>query len=276
MSGDHFDCPECDRSFDSKAGLNSHGGQIHDVKPFGVDCVCKNCGKEFQVSQSEYERGVGECCSKACMGELKKDWEECICDFCGDEFEIPKNGAYNGDYCSNDCTAKDSRDRVETKCEYCGDQFEVKQSTYERGEAQHCSVECRVMNNSVARECEYCGDSFRIRKSRVENGRGRFCSSKCHYAWKRSDDPNIRQTSAYEEWRGDVLERDGYECQDCGSGDDLHTHHIISVSENSDKALDRDNGITVCVDCHVKRHEEQNEGHLAPLIKTTPTYSPSD
>lgn len=56
------------------------------------------------------------------------------------------------------------------------------------------------------------------------------------------------------QWRTKVFERDHYTCQDCGTGGNLHAHHIIFVSQDPTKMLDLGNGITLCIPCHEKRH----------------------
>lgn len=56
-------------------------------------------------------------------------------------------------------------------------------------------------------------------------------------------------------WRKAILRRDGYTCQDCGSTENLHAHHIERVLHAPEKQHDIGNGITVCVYCHAERHE---------------------
>ena len=56
----------------------------------------------------------------------------------------------------------------------------------------------------------------------------------------------------YDTWRNLVLEQDNYECQKCGSKENLHCHHIIPVKLEPLFALDLDNGIVLCKDCHYK------------------------
>lgn len=61
-------------------------------------------------------------------------------------------------------------------------------------------------------------------------------------------------------WREDVLERDGHRCVDCGRTERLHAHHLQERSKRPDLALDVDNGVTVCDDCHAERHEPRLRG----------------
>ena len=49
-------------------------------------------------------------------------------------------------------------------------------------------------------------------------------------------------------------QRDFFKCTECGSGDNLHAHHIEKVSDNIHKITDTDNGITLCRGCHKIKH----------------------
>ena len=49
-----------------------------------------------------------------------------------------------------------------------------------------------------------------------------------------------------------VLERDNYECQECGLKMDLAVHHKIDYKEGG-KTID-ENLITLCRQCHMNKH----------------------
>jgi len=93
--------------------------------------------------------------------------------------------------------------------------------------------------------------------------------------WKRKEKKLIdliRGSSAYKTWRNEVYKRDIYICQDCGktTGGDLNAHHLVPFIqilfdnniESLDKALECDvlwdikNGMTLCKECHEKKHKE--------------------
>ena len=59
-------------------------------------------------------------------------------------------------------------------------------------------------------------------------------------------------TRDYKLLRRRVLERDGWRCQNCGSSNELHVHHLAKRSELGDDALD--NLITLCAACHQAQH----------------------
>lgn len=56
-------------------------------------------------------------------------------------------------------------------------------------------------------------------------------------------------------WALQVKEKDYYTCRDCGSTDNLHAHHIFSKSKHPHRALELDNGTTLCELCHIYEHQ---------------------
>lgn len=64
-----------------------------------------------------------------------------------------------------------------------------------------------------------------------------------------------RKGILYLKWRDDVLARDKYTCQHCGSIDKkLHPHHIVRWEDEISLRIEIDNGITLCTSCHNKVH----------------------
>ena len=59
---------------------------------------------------------------------------------------------------------------------------------------------------------------------------------------------------AYQELRLDVLRRDGWRCQFCGSMTNLEVHHKIYRSQEGPDTLD--NLITLCAKCHNTLHAQ--------------------
>jgi 5-methylcytosine-specific restriction endonuclease McrA len=57
---------------------------------------------------------------------------------------------------------------------------------------------------------------------------------------------------AYDKLRKQVLPRDGWKCQICGSSRNLHVHHKQLRSQQGDD--DDTNLITLCADCHEVLH----------------------
>jgi 5-methylcytosine-specific restriction endonuclease McrA len=69
----------------------------------------------------------------------------------------------------------------------------------------------------------------------------------------RQKQPRLKlQPGMYEALRNQVLGRDGWRCQDCGCANMLEVHHVKPRSKLGHDSLD--NLITLCVECHGRRH----------------------
>ena len=65
--------------------------------------------------------------------------------------------------------------------------------------------------------------------------------------------PRLRiNPDSYRKLRIDVLERDGWRCQNCGTSECLQVHHIRSRRALGDDAAE--NLITLCAGCHRQLH----------------------
>ena len=65
-----------------------------------------------------------------------------------------------------------------------------------------------------------------------------------------------RRSNKYKNWKNEVLKRDFFTCQMCGSKVDLVVHHIKSFSENKNLRFDINNGVVLCKFCHKKVHKK--------------------
>lgn len=74
---------------------------------------------------------------------------------------------------------------------------------------------------------------------------GKFCGNK-----------SVRYKNGSGMWTVNIFKRDGYTCQDCGLHEPeiIEAHHIISKKEAPEKQYDLDNGVTLCPNCHKRRH----------------------
>ena len=63
-----------------------------------------------------------------------------------------------------------------------------------------------------------------------------------------------RRTKKYYDWRLTILERDGYSCNECGDGGELHVHHIQSALLKPELFYEPSNVDTLCRACHLKKH----------------------
>ncbi len=71
---------------------------------------------------------------------------------------------------------------------------------------------------------------------------------------------NERGKYDYISWRNKVFSKNHYTCQCCGECNGggktikLNAHHIKNWKDNIEQRYDEDNGITLCVNCHIKFH----------------------
>lgn len=64
----------------------------------------------------------------------------------------------------------------------------------------------------------------------------------------------LKNSSEYKYWRGQVYIRDQFTCKMCGDdrGGNLHAHHIHRRIDNPELKFQVSNGITLCKNCHQK------------------------
>jgi 5-methylcytosine-specific restriction endonuclease McrA len=68
--------------------------------------------------------------------------------------------------------------------------------------------------------------------------------------------PRLRlDADSYRKLHRQVLERDGWRCQFCGSMQNLQVHHLKFRSQSG--VDDEQNLITLCAECHEKLHWER-------------------
>ena len=84
-----------------------------------------------------------------------------------------------------------------------------------------------------------------------------------HWNWRGGITKEIlalRGTQNYIDWRNTVFKRDNYTCQECGKNKCyLNAHHIVHFAkiyyENKKELFwDTSNGVTLCQECHYKKH----------------------
>lgn len=81
-----------------------------------------------------------------------------------------------------------------------------------------------------------------------------------HFNWQggiTDDRERDNDSFEYKRWRKSVYKRDNYTCQCCGEkGGDLNAHHIKNYATNKDLRYDKDNGITLCRECHLNNYPD--------------------
>ena len=69
----------------------------------------------------------------------------------------------------------------------------------------------------------------------------------------RTKTPRLRlDATSYRDLHRQVLERDGWRCQTCGSMQHLQMHHLKFRSQSGDD--EEQNLITLCAECHLRIH----------------------
>ncbi len=70
-----------------------------------------------------------------------------------------------------------------------------------------------------------------------------------------SKSPRLRLDSeSYRDLHRQILERDGWRCQVCGSMQHLQVHHLKFRSKSGDNV--EQNLITLCAECHEQEHRK--------------------
>ena len=68
-----------------------------------------------------------------------------------------------------------------------------------------------------------------------------------------------RQTKEYKQWQQAVYRRDRWTCRDCGKHckkGDIAAHHLMDGDKYPELRYDIDNGVTLHLSCHKRRHAE--------------------
>jgi 5-methylcytosine-specific restriction endonuclease McrA len=199
------------------------GGEI-EISRKTVKIKCLNCNKEFEVTQSEVNRGYGKFCSRSCAAiyrnkkRLKAEKVKLICQYCGNTY------------------TKEIR--------------EIKQLHKKGMESKYCSIKCLNASKRKKREvknCLNCSKEFEF----IPYKNNKFCSIDCVREYK-SKNKNICKKLKL---RFLVLERDNFTCQYCGRTPSkdrsviLEIDHIIPKSKGGTD--DIDNLITSCKECNL-------------------------
>ena len=126
------------------------------------------------------------------------------------------------------------------------------------------------MERTAIFECS-CGNCFKAKLHDVIGGNTSYCpkcrvflkSGEMHYDWRggksKKSQYDYRNGIEGVRWGRAVKKRDNYTCVECGTTDvEIHAHHIKTVSEYPDLMTDIDNGVTLCLFCHAKKHPEMH------------------
>lgn len=144
------------------------------------------------------------------------------------------------------------RKRKIVSCKICGKLFETLKSR----KSVYCSYTCLgISKKKEVRKCIDCGRMV----SKNNCNRCFECNKKYLIGNKRwnwvggKSLEKVSHTIEWREWRKSIFERDNYTCQDCGKiGGRLEPHHKKSVYRYPELVFEKNNGITLCKECHKK------------------------
>ena len=179
------------------------------------------------------------------------------CKQCGEKFLTYQRIARPGVFCSRKCLYIFNDKRINKGCLRCKKIFKSRFIT-----AKFCSVECTKKRIQII--CKFCKKEFPFRSCWAKRGQGKFCSPECYgkeYSkerapgWKGGITPInalLRTSTKYKRWHKQVLERDRWNCQECGKhGGKLHVDHIKQFAYYPELRFKLSNGRTLCVGCHI-------------------------
>jgi hypothetical protein len=198
-------------------------------------------------------------CSKACAKDgsprrQPKLYPERLkpCETCGTI--IPKESNRNWNmyakkrYCSKVCSGKAHLQRIQVTCVICGKEFERPPAMI-RGKT-YCSQKCR--QNKRECTCEVCGKVFVKCPSQLIKNNHIYCGRACQGIGKRKHNKQNQGRRSPEDlaWKAQVLNRDNFQCQHCGTDRKLEAHHIKEARDFPELRHELTNGLTLCHQCH--------------------------
>ena len=147
-----------------------------------------------------------------------------------------------------------SSEFLEVRCTLCGKWFMPKRTV--------CEQRCQYLKGNVDRENRfYCSDMCKINCTI-------FNKRKYPLGLNPRKHRNNLKSSDLTLWRAQVLKRENYICEYCGKEANI-AHHILPKKTHQFYALDPDNGLACCLECHNKfAHKDKKctYQHLASIL----------
>lgn len=240
------ECPTCDETFDTERGMKVHHVQQHNESLCSVTLRCSACDTEFERGEYNLVEAENYYCSYECRRrDGKHDCPKDGCDYTSDsELGIKQH---------HKRTHGISLTKVEVTCDWCENVFQRQQSVNEAHECTFCSQECKYQALANQMSEERRGEGNPMYGKTGED----------HPNWNGGYEPH-NYGKGWLQSRRNTLERDDYECQDCGMARnehydeysrDLEVHHItpFRTFDNSATANELENLVTVCKSCHRAR-----------------------
>ena len=81
---------------------------------------------------------------------------------------------------------------------------------------------------------------------------------------------DIRNSPEYNQWKNEVKHRDANTCRRCGFESNLHVHHIKPFKKYPQFAVELDNGLTLCGNCHSLLRGKEESTDLQTFLGDDP------
>jgi len=230
----------------------------------GKKIRCKNCNKEFYISESRF--GTRKYCSRECA--VQDNWgfkrKEKKCLECGKTFFIENQLQTGNKYCSKECSylvalrrskeqsEKRKKQFKEINCDECGKKTKV--NLYNN--SKYCSNECRFKALSKNRQG----------KKNPAYRNGLAIAGKRNYTGK-----HLRACSKYK--KNYLSKHDYLECELCRVNKNgtlkFEVHHIYaaSIKPQHKQLHNPKNLILLCVQCHNDMHMNKKKKEFNRIEK---------
>lgn len=249
--------------------------------------VCGSCTKITDLTGMKFGRLTVLELDKT----RKPSYWICRCD-CGAVKSISANSMVHGGTVSCGCFNRTNNTgensvfwnggQISNTCEHCGGEYKIKRS--KKDSSRFCSRECLyawVSQNKSGKNshawmgggeqipCDWCGKMHQRATSQLATNN--FCSRKCKGRWfsenivgaahpmwnpDLTDEERIigRGYPEIRQWTQNVLHRDSYTCQICGSTENVEAHHMYSYKHFPQYRFVIEYGETMCRSCHISFH----------------------
>lgn len=219
-----------------------------------VTIKCDYCGKLFLKQWQTYARSLKK--------DIKKDACKNCCEAKAAETINLRYGSYTGLFLSsNDKRKKTNINKYGCENPFGNEKIQEKIKNYyfdNFGVKHNMQLPDCVKKAKETSLKKYGVESYTQTPEWRESHRGENSP-----VWKGDNVKNPRterKTPEYRDWRKFVFNRDLYTCQCCGVRNGcgkyvrLEAHHIKNWKDNPEDRFDVNNGITLCIKCHLLFH----------------------
>ena len=170
-------------------------------------------------------------------------------------------------FCSLKCAVDFKRQNIKVKCKWCGKVYFVTKTRLKY--TKYCSKKCFDCAQKEPRKkikCNNCGKIIIRRIGKLKGHKKHFCCRKCYLVFNRGKNHYEYKELKHlthdgyklDRWAMDVKKRDGYICRECGCKNSsyIQAHHIKDVLNNNNLKFNINNGVSLCIKCHAKKHND--------------------